>query len=113
MSPPPLSSLLFLLLLILPATLAEVTVWYAPGQVVLGSSGSTTGAPTATYTAAAAYDTVSLTPPAIPSPAPSTAFFLQLLSTGTQGLSIKQSGAFAGFSVSRDASYSLGFLCLC
>lgn len=85
---------LSLLLLSLQAY-ADVTIYT---QVVFGT-GTTTVTPSPTYTAAAAYDPTSLTPPAVPSPAPTNQFPVQLFSGGMANLSIPQSGAFVGFSV--------------
>ncbi|THH18224.1 hypothetical protein EW146_g2709 [Bondarzewia mesenterica] len=76
------------------------------GQVIFGgnSSGSSTGtytasAAAASYTGAAAYNPTILTAPAVPNPAPNTSFGIELTSGGINGLSIKQSGAFYGFSI--------------
>lgn len=62
---------------------------------------STSTAASASYTGAAAYDPTVLTAPAIPNPAPPTQFTLELQSSGdaVQGLSIRQSGSFLGFSI--------------
>lgn len=77
---------------------ASVTVY---NQIPLGLATSASGAPSSTYTGAAAYDPLVLNPPEIPNPAPATQFTLQLQSSSqaVQGLSIMQSGAFLGFSI--------------
>ena len=74
---------------------ADVTIYT---QVAFGT-GNATFMPTSTYTAAAAYDPTSLSPPAVPSPSPTNQFPVQLFSGGMANLSIPQSGAFVGFSV--------------
>ncbi|KAK7044575.1 glycoside hydrolase superfamily [Favolaschia claudopus] len=74
---------------------ASVTVY---GQIPLGI----TSAPPATATLPAAYNTTVLNPPAIPDPAPPTAFTLSLQYVNTSvssGLSIPIQGTFFGFSV--------------
>lgn len=77
-------------------TAQAVTVY---NQLPMGQSTST--AASASYTGAAAYDPTVLTAPAIPNPAPPTQFTLELQSSGdaVQGLSIRQSGSFLGFSI--------------
>jgi hypothetical protein len=75
---------------------ASVTVY---SQQPLGAGTATAAA--ANFTGHAAYDPTVLTAPAVPSPAPSTQFFLQLNSApnAVQGLSIPLSGDFLGFSI--------------
>lgn len=72
-----------------------VTVY---SQQPLGDSTKTASA--ANYTAAAAYDPTTLTPPTPPSP-PTTAFDIALLSEpgAVSGLSIPHGGDFLGFSI--------------
>ncbi|KIY48442.1 hypothetical protein FISHEDRAFT_73638 [Fistulina hepatica ATCC 64428] len=63
------------------------------------SSTATTGTAAASYTGAAAYDTTVLNPPDVPTNL-STQFGVQLQTGGSPpGASIKQSGAFMGFSI--------------
>ncbi|KAJ7645164.1 glycoside hydrolase family 79 protein [Mycena polygramma] len=79
---------------VLHAAVAAVTVY---GQIPLG----VTTAPAPGATVPAAYNDTVLNPPAIPDPAPSTAFTLTLpaSSTGVTGLSIPIHGTFFGFSI--------------
>ncbi|EIM80386.1 glycoside hydrolase family 79 protein [Stereum hirsutum FP-91666 SS1] len=60
---------------------------------------ATATGPAATFTNAAAYNQDTLQAPALPVPAPATEFSIQLVDGGMTGLSIKQNGAFYGFSV--------------
>ena len=89
---------------------AQMTVYEPQGiQVIFGGAQSSTGtvaasAAAATYTGAAAYNPTVLTAPAVPNPAPNTSFPIQLYSGGMNGLSIKQSGAFYGFSIEMSVS---------
>jgi hypothetical protein len=78
----------------LGAARASVTVY---GQVPIGISSAL--APTGTV--AAAYNDTTLQPPAVPSPAPPTAFTLSLQAANktVSGLSIPIHGTFFGFSV--------------
>lgn len=80
---------------------ASVTLYNTPGQAALGQVTSTTSAAAADYTGAGlgAYDPTVLQPPAVPNPLPSMNFNIQLLSSGTSGMSIKQEGNFYGFSI--------------
>lgn len=83
------------------AATASVTVYNTPGQAALGATTATTSADLSTYTGSGlgAYDPTVLNPPAVPDPAPPTSFNIQLLSTGTTGLSIPLDGNFLGFSI--------------
>lgn len=89
---------------------AQMTVYEPQGiQVIFGGAQSSTAtvaasAAAATYTGAAAYNPTVLTAPAVPNPAPNTSFPIQLYSGGMNGLSIKQSGAFYGFSIEMSVS---------
>lgn len=87
-------SLVFLPLLIIPHTLASVTVY---SQQPLGDA--TKSASAATYTGAAAYDPTVLTPPAVPQ-----GFITQLslsLPSTSNNVSLSQplKGSFLGFSI--------------
>ncbi|KAJ7064929.1 glycoside hydrolase family 79 protein [Mycena amicta] len=79
------------------ATSASITVYGETGQIPM----TATTAAAATVTTAAAYNTTVLTPPAVPDPAPSTAFTLtlQAASSSVTGLSIPIKPTFFGFSV--------------
>ncbi|KIJ18005.1 glycoside hydrolase family 79 protein [Paxillus involutus ATCC 200175] len=74
---------------------AAVTVY---GPHVQQPFGTVTAA-SASYTGAASYNDVVLTPPPVPSPAPPTSFNVELQTGGVQGLSIPQQGSFFGFSI--------------
>lgn len=75
-----------------------VTVYGPHVQQPLGSQ--TVMAASASYTEAATYDQIVLTPPPVPNPPPPTSFGVQLQTGGVAtGLSIPQSGAFFGFSI--------------
>ncbi|KAJ7054035.1 glycoside hydrolase family 79 protein, partial [Mycena amicta] len=91
-----LSSIFLILLLGLGlGTHASITV-YSP-QPFMGTATGT--ANVVTYTNAAAYDSTTLNPPAIPDPRPPTAFAIQLSSSPVPGVSIPQAGHFYGFSL--------------
>ncbi|KAF8838073.1 glycoside hydrolase family 79 protein [Paxillus ammoniavirescens] len=74
---------------------AAVTVYGPHVQQPLG----TVTAASASYTGAASYNDVVLTPPPVPSPAPPTSFNVELQTGGVHGLSIPQHGSFFGFSI--------------
>ncbi|KDQ23855.1 glycoside hydrolase family 79 protein [Pleurotus ostreatus PC15] len=76
---------------------AKVTVYYQQGQTPLGTASSTAN-PTEN-TGLAAYNQVTLSPPALPDPKPPTDFVIQLQNGGTPGASIPQEGSFFGFSI--------------
>jgi len=81
------------------ATVQAVTVY---GQTPLGATTTpTSAAPGATYTGLKAYDTTTLTPPALPNPLPATQFAIQLeqAAANVPGLSIQVSGSMFGFSI--------------
>lgn len=85
------------------AFLAEISLAVTVYQVPLhaGAPTSTSSAPGASTTVAAAYDPTVLTPPPIPSPAPPLQFSVQL-STGTANVSalpISSGASFLGFSI--------------
>jgi hypothetical protein len=83
----------------LASSVHAVTVY---SQKPLATSVATSTTPAAAdYTGAAAYDPTVLNPPPVPSPAINTQFGVQLQSSGSavQGLGVKQSGSFLGFSV--------------
>ncbi|KAH9929444.1 uncharacterized protein B0H18DRAFT_1153432 [Fomitopsis serialis] len=82
---------------ILGTAVHAVTVYQAP----LGAMTTTSTAPNAVYTGAAAYDPTVLTPPPIPSPAPPTQFGVQVSNNAgnVSALSISPGGAFLGFSI--------------
>jgi len=71
-----------------------ITVYYLQGQ----NPFQTTTAAAADYTGAAAYNPTILTPPPVPSDL-ATMFPIQLVSGGTPGVSIPQTGQFFGFSI--------------
>ncbi|TDL20289.1 glycoside hydrolase family 79 protein [Rickenella mellea] len=76
-----------------------VTLYGLPGQEPLGTGTATASGSAASYTGAAAYNPTILNPPPPPNPPGPSQFPIQLMSTGTQGLSIQQSGNFLGFSI--------------
>ena len=85
---------------------SAVTVYNQDGATVVSAAATQTGAASATATAdwlssLAAYNNVTLTPPALPSPMPSTAFSISVMNNAqdVNGLGIQQSGDFFGFSV--------------
>lgn len=86
------------LLSALSAAHASVTVY---SQVPIGKATGTAQSAAAAYSGSAAYDPTVLNAPPIPNPAPPNQFTLQLQSSSNavQGLSIKQSGSFLGFSI--------------
>ncbi|KAJ7783995.1 glycoside hydrolase family 79 protein, partial [Mycena maculata] len=94
--------LLPLPLLLLPLAHAQITVYTAPGQVILGATASSASA--AAYTGAAAYNPTTLLPPPVPTPAVPSTFNIQLQTGGTPGASIEQSGDFVGFSIEMSVS---------
>ncbi|KIK77729.1 glycoside hydrolase family 79 protein [Paxillus rubicundulus Ve08.2h10] len=74
---------------------ATVTVYGPHVQQPLG----TVTAASASYTGAASYNDIVLTPPPVPSPPPPASFNVELQTGGVPGLSIPQHGSFFGFSV--------------
>ncbi|KAM5530653.1 hypothetical protein V8D89_015674 [Ganoderma adspersum] len=85
---------------------SAVTVYNQDGATVVSAAATETGAASATATASwlsslAAYNNVTLTPPALPSPMPSTAFSISVMNSAqdVNGLGIQQAGDFFGFSI--------------
>ncbi|KAI0073210.1 hypothetical protein K474DRAFT_1666888 [Panus rudis PR-1116 ss-1] len=78
-----------------------VTVYGQTGAITAPVGTSTTSAGPSAYTGYAAFNPTVLAVPAVPQPPPPTQFGIQLLNSAqnVQGLSIKQSGAFLGFSI--------------
>ncbi|KIJ61735.1 glycoside hydrolase family 79 protein [Hydnomerulius pinastri MD-312] len=74
---------------------AAVTAYGPHVQQPLG----TVTAASASYTGAATYNTVILTPPPVPNPPPPTSFGVELKTSGVSGLSVPQHGSFFGFSI--------------
>lgn len=79
---------------------AEITVYYAPGQVPF----VTTSAAASDYTGVAAYNPTTLLPPPVPTPAVPSSFPVALRTGGTPGASIPQLGSFVGFSIEMSVS---------
>ncbi|KAJ7580128.1 hypothetical protein C8J56DRAFT_795631 [Mycena floridula] len=77
---------------------ADITVYYAPGQVPFGTATVSVGG-AAVFTGAAVYNTTTLAPPSVPTNPPATSFPIQLQNSGTTGLSIPQAAGFLGFSI--------------
>ncbi|CAL1698450.1 unnamed protein product [Somion occarium] len=91
----------WIFLLIQYAT-ASVTVYGLTGAIApTDTASASTSAASPAYTGQAAFNTIVLTAPALPNPAPATQFGLQLQNSAQNvvGLSIQQSGAFYGFSI--------------
>jgi hypothetical protein len=88
-----------LFLLFFVSFTSSVTLYIPEGQATLWGITLTSTASSAGYTGSAAYDPTTLIPPPVPNPPINTQFELQLYSGGMNGLSIKQHGAFLGFSV--------------
>ena len=91
---------------------------YAQGVTVYGQIplGQTRSADNPQATTAAAYNDTLLTPPAVPSPAPATAFQIQVQrdAANTPGLSIPHNGgAFWGFSIEMSVISQVREYCLC
>ena len=85
---------------------SAVTIYNQDGATVVSGAATQTGAASATATTSwlsslAAYNNVTLTPPALPSPMPSTAFAISVMNSAqdVNGLGIQQGGDFFGFSV--------------
>ncbi len=85
---------------------AAVTIYNQDGATAVSAGATQTGAASATATAnwlssLAAYNNVTLTPPALPSPMPSTAFSISVMNSAqdVNGLGIQQGGDFFGFSI--------------
>ena len=85
---------------------SAVTVYNQDGATVVSAAATQSGAASATATASwlsslAAYNNVTLTAPALPSPMPSTAFSITVMNSAqdVNGLGIQQVGDFFGFSV--------------
>lgn len=103
--PPPALPMATKTLLVLLASLAvvhaEVTVYGVNGVVQASASGTASASASSAAYTPAAFNTVVLNAPAIPSPAPATQFTVQLdnAASNVPGLSIAQSGAFFGFSI--------------
>ena len=92
--------------------LGSVTVYNPNGAVSSGISGTATSVASAssdTYVPAA-FNTVTLQAPAIPTPAPATEFTLSLQQSSdqVQGLSIAQAGTFYGFSIEMSVVKQVG-----
>ncbi|KAF7327078.1 Glyco-hydro-79C domain-containing protein [Mycena kentingensis (nom. inval.)] len=87
------------ILLLLPSTLGEVTIYHAPGQ-----AGPTNSAAASDYTSLQAFNPTTLTPPAVPTPAILTNIPVKLQKAGTPNLGVKQDGAFLGFSIEMSVS---------
>jgi len=107
-----------LVLLSLVFNAFAVTIYVPEGQETLfGIKPSTTDTSlAASYTGSAAYDPRTLIPPTPPTDPPiNTRFAVQLVNGNIPGLSIRQHGAFLGFSVELSVSNhvcesSFGFL---
>ncbi|KAJ7607419.1 glycoside hydrolase family 79 protein [Roridomyces roridus] len=97
-----MARLLLPLLLFSPTVFAAITVVYAPGQAPLGTA--TGSASAAAYSGSAAYNPTVLNAPPIPNPPPPSNFNVSLITGGTPGASIVQSGDFVGFSVEMSVS---------
>lgn len=85
------------------------SIYEPKNQVIYGGSAlqrtTTSTAAAAGFTGAAAYNTTQLNAPPVPNPAIPVQFPVQLTSTGgIVGLSIRQSGAFFGFSIEMSVS---------
>ncbi|TDL27068.1 hypothetical protein BD410DRAFT_783229 [Rickenella mellea] len=80
-------------------TYATVTTYGLPGQEPFDLGTATASGAVATYSGSAAYDPTVLNAPAPPAPPGPTNFPIQLLSSGTTGMSIPLSGNFLGFSI--------------
>lgn len=83
---------------------AAVTVYGITGvvqQTVLAPGATSTPSPEPAAYVPPAFNTATLIPPPVPSPAPANQFNIQLLQNraDVNGLSIPQSGAFYGFSI--------------
>lgn len=89
-----------------------ITPYIPENQATLWGITLTTSTRAAQYTGSAAYDPTVLKPPPIPNPAPNTNFGLQLYSGGMSGLSIKQHGAFLGFSIEFSVSNQIRMVSL-
>ncbi|KAF9228223.1 glycoside hydrolase family 79 protein [Gyrodon lividus] len=74
---------------------AAITAYGPHVQQPLG----TVTAASASYTGAATYNNIILTPPPVPSPPPPTSFDVELQTGGVLNLSIPQHGSFFGFSI--------------
>jgi hypothetical protein len=98
------SVVIFYLLLGLSLSNASVTLYIPQDQAILWGFSPTSTTASPTYTGSAAYDPTTLTPPPPPSPAINSLFNLQLYSGSVPGLSIKQHGAFLGFSIELSVS---------
>lgn len=82
-------------LLVIGIAHASVTIYGPHVQQPYGTVMATSGS----YTGAASYDDVILTPPPLPNPLPPTSFEVQLQTGAVPGLSIPQHGSFFGFSI--------------
>lgn len=91
---------------------ASITVYYQTGQAAITAASSTSAA-AANYTGAAAYNPTILEPPSLPDPLPAMNFDIQLQNGGTPGVSIKQTGAFLGFSIEMSVTNQLRKLPVC
>lgn len=113
----PLLSVLFTLL---SSTKADVTIYGVFGKTTTVPVPSGTDIPTTTtsyvttsgparFTSLAAYNDVYLLPPPIPSPAPATAFTINVPNSASNviGLSIPQAGTFFGFSIEMSVATQL------
>ena len=90
----------------------DVTIYGPIGAITSGAASATDGASTsaaATYIPAA-FNTETLTAPAVPTPAPPTQFTVPLQNDAADvtGLSIEQSGSFYGFSIEISVANQIG-----
>lgn len=88
-------------------TVAAVTVY---GQVPLGHQTQSAALAAGTVKPLPAYDETVLVPPALPSPAPSNQWTLELQNTGANvpNLSIRMPGSFYGFSIEMSVITQVG-----
>jgi hypothetical protein len=89
---------LFSYALFISLSSANVTVYYTGGQLPMQTPAPINQA----------YNPIVLTPPPVPSPAPSTTFAIQVQNGNYTGLSIPQRGSFFGFSLEFAVASQIG-----